>query len=389
MTDEELATALQQQYRFEFLQRQAEKQQSVLPAPSPSVPHNLQADEAEILISGGDQGFDDESYAHRLQREIDREAATTASSRTFFPSAQTRVQNVGFQSNDDAILAQQLQDEELAKSFTTRNNNYTNSHNNGRTSSANNYDIHRERQLSQEVADAEMAQRLAGYEHEAEARRVRERGTQNQCYRRIIPLLVLMIAISIPLLFVFGVFKKEDLQIGDWGPDWIDSDPWSDVGNIQVDPTGNSDITVGENAVRWATRNNQGLTLNILNAMEDKYDSMLATAVQNWDAGAPIDSLTLKLKKIDYDFECSDQNGALKICSGDYGATKWRGLNEVKLNSRTRIIISSIARINNYYLESESNAQKLYTICHELGHGFGLPHWDTDFYNTDLGNCME
>merc|ERR1712194_396718 len=54
-----------------------------------------------------------------------------------------------------------------------------------------------------------------------------------------------------------------------------------------------------------------------------------------------------------------------------------------------RTIINSIAKLNQYYLDFENDAQKLYTSCHELGHGFGLPHWDEDFYNKDLGNCMD
>jgi hypothetical protein len=30
-----------------------------------------------------------------------------------------------------------------------------------------------------------------------------------------------------------------------------------------------------------------------------------------------------------------------------------------------------------------------YTMCHEVGHAFGLPHSDEDFENEDLGNCMD
>lgn len=73
----------------------------------------------------------------------------------------------------------------------------------------------------------------------------------------------------------------------------------------------------------------------------------------------------------------------------DYGDTRWRGLNEVLLNYRQNVIVSSSARLNQFYLDFESDAQKLYTSCHELGHGFGLPHWDEDFFNQDLGNCMD
>lgn len=31
----------------------------------------------------------------------------------------------------------------------------------------------------------------------------------------------------------------------------------------------------------------------------------------------------------------------------------------------------------------------LFFCLFRLGHGFGLPHWDEDFYNKNLGNCMD
>jgi len=390
MSDEELATVLQQQYRLEFMNRQTEKQREMASAPprrpTASAPPAT-SPEFEVVMGGEDS----EAYARRLQRQMDREAASSsyapASPRALYSAPSNRgVQNVGFggqtDDSEDARLAQQLQDEELARSFSARNSNY----NNATRSSSN-------RHLSQELADAEMAQRIAARDNDAALRRQNSQQTNSQprwC-RRMIPLTILAIAITIPLLFVFGVFRKEDVPfLDDFGNDWIDNDPWGGVGTINNPGSGGDlDVEVPSNAVRWATRNNQGLTLDILNAMEDSYDTILATAVENWDAGAPIDSLTLRMRKVEYDFECSDQNGVLKVCNGDYGATKWRGLNEVKLNSQTRIIVSSTARMNDYYLTRESVEQKLYTVCHELGHGFGLPHWDVDFYNQDMGNCMD
>jgi hypothetical protein len=385
-SDEELATALQQQYRLEYMKRQEEKQRRTTnTARNTATNTNTATAPPEVEVEYN--GSSDEAYARHLQQQMDREA----SSNSYAAAAPfTRpVQNVGFENTsgantDDAAFARQLQDQ-----YSTNNGNHGNYNgNNG------NHDIEHQRQLSQQMTDAQMARRLAGWDEEAEQGRDREQSAQQSSrsrkYKRLIPLLTLAIAITIPLLFVFGVFTKGDIPFSEgFGSGWVDSDPWSDVGTVGVDEEGNSSIVVGKNAIRWSTRNNEGLTLDIQNAMEDKYDQMLATAVQNWDAGAPIDSLTLNLEKIAYDFECKDKTGVLKVCSGDYGATKWRGLNEVKLNSITKIIVSSTAKMNNYYLRSESEEQKLYTICHELGHGFGLPHWDIDFYNKDLGNCMD
>ncbi len=80
----------------------------------------------------------------------------------------------------------------------------------------------------------------------------------------------------------------------------------------------------------------------------------------------------------------------LRLFRSDYGNTQWRGINEVHLSGiGQRRIIGSRAKLNEFYLNFESDAQKLYTSCHEVGHGLGLPHWDENFYNKDLGNCMD
>ena len=45
--------------------------------------------------------------------------------------------------------------------------------------------------------------------------------------------------------------------------------------------------------------------------------------------------------------------------------------------------------MNDYYLQGTNEAQRKFTMCHELGHGLGLGHSDENFQNSDLGNCMD
>jgi len=45
--------------------------------------------------------------------------------------------------------------------------------------------------------------------------------------------------------------------------------------------------------------------------------------------------------------------------------------------------------MNEYYLNNADFAHRRFTMCHEIGHGFGLPHTDENPYNADLGNCMD
>jgi len=74
---------------------------------------------------------------------------------------------------------------------------------------------------------------------------------------------------------------------------------------------------------------------------------------------------------------------------GNYGSTGWLGINEIVKSGPKGIIHSSVAKMNDYYLLYGGYDERLYTMCHELGHGYGLPHTDENFDNKDLGNCLD
>ena len=140
-----------------------------------------------------------------------------------------------------------------------------------------------------------------------------------------------------------------------------------------------------EKANRWNSRGS-GLSLEILNALDDSWNANFVVAIDEWDSGTP-DALTLRTTRVPVDSSCAEVTGKLKVCNGDYGDTKWRGINQVKLSNN--YIVSSVAKLNEFYLASSDENQRQYTMCHEIGHGFGLPHTDENFYNADLGNCMD
>lgn len=106
--------------------------------------------------------------------------------------------------------------------------------------------------------------------------------------------------------------------------------------------------------------------------------------------------------------------GKIKVCNGDYGETKWRGINIIDFANG--FMSYSTAKMNEYYLNYDGDDAKQYTMCHgqynpvclakvhltfalyshlscfydeEMGHGFGLAHTDEIFGNPDLGNCLD
>lgn len=140
-------------------------------------------------------------------------------------------------------------------------------------------------------------------------------------------------------------------------------------------------------AVRWNTGGEYGLTLNLVNSLEDRYTPFFEEYVTAWDEEGTPDVLTLTTTRADYDPDCTPIVGEMNVCNGDYGDNGWRGINVIVLNGD--YIETSVAKLNDFYLDTESDVQRQFTMCHELGHGFGLPHTDENQYNRDRGDCMD
>lgn len=147
---------------------------------------------------------------------------------------------------------------------------------------------------------------------------------------------------------------------------------------------------LGEQFVWKRSNVDGGLTLNIVNALDTEWYTYFDVAVSDWDNGSP-DALTLSSEVANApDPDCAMIEGVLKMCNGDYGNTGWMGINEVlKFQDE---IAGSTGKMNDYFFKSSSfgdHAKRQYTMCHEMGHGFGLPHTDTTMWNRNTGNCLD
>jgi hypothetical protein len=142
-------------------------------------------------------------------------------------------------------------------------------------------------------------------------------------------------------------------------------------------------------ATRWSNGpGHNGLELEMLNALDSTWQEAFENAVADWDNGAP-DALTLPTRKVDVDNACSRVDGVMKVCNGNYGDTGYLGINQLITQTSNNLIISSVAKMNEFYLNNAEAVERQYTMCHEIGHGFGLYHTDEDFNNADLGNCLD
>lgn len=113
----------------------------------------------------------------------------------------------------------------------------------------------------------------------------------------------------------------------------------------------------------WNTMGDNGLTLQVMNALDDDWQEIFALAVSDWDSGEP-DVLTLSTTRVALDSRCLPVSGVLKVCNGNYGATNWKGISQQLISDG--FIVSSVSKMNEYYLEFASNAERQHIMCHEV-----------------------
>jgi hypothetical protein len=109
---------------------------------------------------------------------------------------------------------------------------------------------------------------------------------------------------------------------------------------------------------------NGGLHLTLQNALDDTWQSEFELAVADWKES---DALQLTTERVAVDYNCGMVDGVLVVCNANFGATGWVGINE---NSIMRgVIVSSVAKMNEYYLRNAEFDHRRFTMCHEIGHG--------------------
>jgi len=209
---------------------------------------------------------------------------------------------------------------------------------------------------------------------------------------------LLMVAMIILAWNILGQPGKETLA--DFGDalanqtrDWDFGDLSSVLGNLTdlgEDFAGqlmDQDPFLSNNETQsWPIRTRDGLNLELVSALEDRWSDEFDMAVSDWDDGNP-NVLSLSTRIDTTGPNCDAVDEALKVCNGNFGDTGWLGINEIM--TINDYIQSSVAKMNEYYLFNADQDTRQYTMCHELGHGFGLPHTDENFNNADLGNCMD
>ncbi len=90
---------------------------------------------------------------------------------------------------------------------------------------------------------------------------------------------------------------------------------------------------------------------------------------------------------------CGPTSGRVEICNGEYGNNGWLGIASIwATRGRSSHIVQGVVKVNDTYFNTpkyNTQAWRNFVMCQEVGHEFGLDHQDENFYNTNLGTCMD
>jgi hypothetical protein len=115
---------------------------------------------------------------------------------------------------------------------------------------------------------------------------------------------------------------------------------------------------------KWAADGN-GLYVTIVSALTDDWQLSFDLAIADWASGSP-NAVDITVESAPHDLACETEDGKVKVCNGDYGDVKWRGVSEAVLDSSNEIV-SNVVKMNEYYLLNREKGAWQYTMCHELG----------------------
>jgi len=140
--------------------------------------------------------------------------------------------------------------------------------------------------------------------------------------------------------------------------------------------------------LHWARPSGVEVTAPVGDNVGPQWDKYLLGAVTNWNKSTVIQSPIVPGKTLPV--KCQLISGTIQVCNSTYGVTGWLGLTSVQVTNGHISAMSS--KLNDsYYNTPQFNTAgwRLYVVCHELGHAYGLAHQDEVFDNPNIGSCLD
>jgi hypothetical protein len=150
-------------------------------------------------------------------------------------------------------------------------------------------------------------------------------------------------------------------------------------------PTVSADHSWGN--YHWARTANP-FTLELGKNLSSAWSGYLATAADDWSASVVLDTVVKPGRTTSR--ACKATNGRVEVCNNRYGSNGWLGLAQIWVSGNH--IVKGIVKVNDSYFNTSAYntpAWRNLVMCQEVGHTLGLDHQDEDFYNANLGTCMD
>ena len=171
------------------------------------------------------------------------------------------------------------------------------------------------RKVEQELRDEELARQLARAEERALAAEERARGppprrpwTARRVCSYVVPLVIVVVGI-VALLFAMRSDSTDTIpNFPNFGGSFFeDEDPWEGLKPGDV--------------VKWNNGGSGGLEMDMIDALDSKWEDIFHSVVADWDNGSPR-SLKLSTQKQGADPECEPVDNKSKVCNSNYGDTQ-------------------------------------------------------------------
>jgi len=226
------------------------------------------------------------------------------------------------------------------------------------------------RKVEQEMSDAALAARLSKAEAAAESApdpatqqvitEIQDQDRKRRRRRCLAGIVVLCALAGLAVGLIFGLGWDDDIRdaLGSIG-DNPDVTVYDENGDPIDDPS---------SSYAWRT-DGKGLRLDVLNALGNKWQQHCDTAIKNWNNCPGYDAVRLTEDAVAEDKDClpiSVPSGKVKLCSGNYGDTGWKGLANVLVSFSSRIV-KAAAKMNDFYFPDNDPDEMIYTCCHEAG----------------------
>jgi hypothetical protein len=137
----------------------------------------------------------------------------------------------------------------------------------------------------------------------------------------------------------------------------------------------------------WARTSNP-FTLKLGSNLSSAWSPYLVTTSSDWSQSDVLD--TTVVPGGTNPRTCRPTAGRVEVCNASYGNTGWLGVAQIWVSGSH--ITQGTVRVNDTYFNTSTYnkpAWRNFVMCQEVGHTLGLDHQDTNFYNANLGSCMD